>query len=49
MVSLQNPGADISGLRPPWIPPEKHYVGYFCDVDALKETLNKASFPIPVS
>jgi predicted protein tyrosine phosphatase len=35
MVSLQNPGADISELRPPWISPENHYVGYFYDIDAL--------------
>lgn len=35
LVSLQNPGADISELRPPWVPPENHYVGYFLDVDAL--------------
>ena len=35
MVSLQNPGADISDLRPPWVPPENHYVAYFLDVDVL--------------
>jgi predicted protein tyrosine phosphatase len=32
MVSLQDPGADLIGLRPEWIPPENHYVGVFCDV-----------------
>ena len=33
MVSLQNPDADVSNLRPPWIPPENHYIDYFYDVD----------------
>ena len=33
LVSLQNPGADLSGLRPPWIPAENHFAGYFYDVD----------------
>jgi len=37
MVSLQNPGADISELRPPWIPSENHYVGYFYDIDVLND------------
>lgn len=37
MVSLQNPGADVSDLRPPWISPENHYIGYFLDVDALND------------
>lgn len=35
MVSLQNPGADISELRPSWIPPENHYVAFFYDVDLV--------------
>jgi predicted protein tyrosine phosphatase len=35
MVSLQNPNADISELRPPWIPPENHYLDYFYDIDSL--------------
>lgn len=35
LVSLQNPGADVSDLRPPWVPAENHYVGYFLDVDSL--------------
>jgi len=35
MVSLQNPGADVSELRPPWVRPENHYIGYFYDIDAL--------------
>ncbi len=33
LVSLQNPGADVSELRPPWVPPENHYIGYFWDID----------------
>ena len=32
MVSLQDPGTDVIGLRPPWIAPENHYIGVFCDV-----------------
>lgn len=32
MVSLLDPGADVIGLRPPWIPAENHYLGIFCDV-----------------
>lgn len=32
MVSLQNPGADVSELRPPWVAPENHYISYFYDV-----------------
>jgi len=32
MVSLQDPGTDLIGLRPAWIPPENHYIGVFCDV-----------------
>lgn len=32
LVSLQDPGTDVSGLRPPWISPENHYVGLFCDI-----------------
>jgi predicted protein tyrosine phosphatase len=36
MVSLQNPGADISDLRPPWIPAENHYIAFFYDVDLLE-------------
>lgn len=35
MVSLQNPGANISDLRPPWISPENHFVGFFFDIDAV--------------
>jgi predicted protein tyrosine phosphatase len=35
MVSLQNPDADVSDIRPPWILPENHYIGYFYDVDVL--------------
>jgi predicted protein tyrosine phosphatase len=35
MVSLQNPGADVSDLRPPWVPQENHYIGYFLDADVL--------------
>ena len=35
MVSLQNPGADISDLRPPWVPPANHYIGYFYDIDVV--------------
>jgi predicted protein tyrosine phosphatase len=31
LVSLQNPDADISELRPPWISPENHHVSYFYD------------------
>jgi len=37
LVSLQNPGADVSELRPPWVSPENHYVGYFYDIDALNQ------------
>ncbi|MCP5536322.1 MAG: hypothetical protein H7A51_08830 [Akkermansiaceae bacterium] len=33
LVSLQNPKADVSDLRPPWIPEENHHVSYFYDVD----------------
>ena len=33
MLSLQNPGADVSALRPPWVVPENHYVAFFLDVD----------------
>ncbi len=33
MVSLQDPGADISGLRPPWVAPENHHVEHFHDMD----------------
>jgi predicted protein tyrosine phosphatase len=33
LVSLQNPGADVSGFRPPWVLPENHYIGYFWDID----------------
>lgn len=33
LVSLQDPGADVSSLRPPWILPENHHVAYFYDVD----------------
>lgn len=32
LVSLQDPGTELIGLRPPWIPPENHYIGVFCDV-----------------
>ena len=35
MVSLQNPGADVSGLRPPWVTPENHHIAYFFDADLL--------------
>lgn len=35
MVSLQNPGADVSGFRPPWVTPENHYVSFFYDSDLL--------------
>lgn len=35
MVTLQNPGADVSGLRPPWVTPENHYVSFFYDSDLL--------------
>jgi len=38
MVSLQNPGADVSDLRPPWVPPENHYIGYFYDIDSLNHS-----------
>lgn len=33
MVSLQDPGADVSGFRPPWVPTENHYVGFFYDAN----------------
>ena len=35
MVSLQNPGADVSELRPPWVTAENHYVSFFYDSDLL--------------
>jgi predicted protein tyrosine phosphatase len=38
MISLQNPGADISDLRPAWVRPENHYVEYFFDIDDLKDS-----------
>lgn len=37
MVSLQNPGSDVSDLRPPWVPPDNHYVAFFYDVDVANE------------
>lgn len=36
MVSLQNPGADISALRPPWVASENHHISFFYDVDVLE-------------
>ncbi len=33
MISLQNPGADVSELRPPWVAPENHYISFFYDAD----------------
>jgi len=38
MVSLQDPGADVSDLRPPWVAPENHYIGYFYDIDSLNHS-----------
>lgn len=35
MVSLQNPGADVSELRPPCVAPENHYISFFYDADLL--------------
>ncbi|MGB0993402.1 MAG: hypothetical protein ACPG32_13160 [Akkermansiaceae bacterium] len=33
MVSLQDPGADVSDLRPPWIAAENHHITYLHDLD----------------
>lgn len=35
LISLQNPGADVSALRPAWIEPENHHISFFYDVDAM--------------
>ncbi len=31
MVSIQDPGANVAHLRPPWVPAENHFICYFQD------------------